>query len=134
MAADRIAVFCGALLGLGVLLIGATQNHDMHTMLSVADIRSYDTAIRYQMFQALALLALGALSGKLRYKLYRVVPYLWMLGALLFCGSIYLRVLAGVEGIGLVTPVGGALMILGWAVILVVSLQWLGKRKQGKTS
>lgn len=134
MSANRIAVVLGALLGLGVIVLGATQNHDMHAKFSLADIRSYDTAIRYQMFQAIALLALGALAHTLGSKLTRWVVYLWALGCVLFCGSIYLRVNAGVDGIGLLTPIGGALMILGWALMLLIGVLFVLRKPDTDSS
>ena len=133
MRAERFAAVGGAILGLSVVLIGASLTHDMHASFDLATIRSYDTAARYQMYHALGLLLLAALGGKLRSKLFRLIPYLWFLGVMLFSGPIYLNVFAGISSISLLTPIGGVLIIIGWALLIVAAISWAsGKPRKHK--
>jgi len=84
----------------------------------------FETAARYQMYHALGLLLLATLGGKLRSKLFRLIPYLWFVGVMLFSGPIYLNVFAGISSISLLTPVGGVLIIIGWALLIVAAISW----------
>ncbi|MFW5659357.1 MAG: DUF423 domain-containing protein, partial [Bacteroidota bacterium] len=113
MRAERFAALGGAILGLSVVLIGASLTHDMHAHYDLNTIRSYDTAARYQMYHALGLLIVAALGGKLRSKLFRIIPYLWFVGTVLFSVPIYLNVFAGIRSVGILTPIGGVLLIIG---------------------
>ncbi len=124
MRAERFAAVGGAILGLSVVLIGASLTHDMHATYELATIRSYDTAARYQMYHALGLLILAALGGKLRSKLFRIIPYLWFVGTVLFSVPIYLKTFAGIGSVGILTPIGGVLLIIGWALLIVAALSW----------
>ena len=101
------------LAGLGVAL-GAFGAHGLGDMLDSAERGWWQTAVQYQMWHALALVALGL--ARLRV---RAAGWLFAAGILLFSGSLYLMALTGMRALGMVTPAGGLLLIAGWA-----SLGW----------
>ena len=76
------------------------------------------TASRYQMWHALALLAVAWLSTTARYKLANIAGCLYVAGIVLFCGSLYLSVAAGWPDVTIAAPFGGVAFILGWLVLL----------------
>jgi len=110
-----------ALAALGVAL-GAFGAHGLKTTLSAESLGWWQTGVQYQMWHALALVALG-LAGRTEM---RLPARLLGAGALVFSGSLYLMALTGARWLGPVTPAGGLLMIAGWAL-----LAWRAARPAG---
>jgi uncharacterized membrane protein YgdD (TMEM256/DUF423 family) len=116
---DSRLLASGALLaGLGVAL-GAFGAHGLRDSLSPAALGWWQTAVDYQMWHAVALVALAA-SPLPRLRLPAA-----MLGAgvLIFSGTLYAMALTGARWLGAITPLGGSLMILGWLVIAFRALR-----------
>lgn len=118
----RLLVFCAALLGFTGVALGAFAAHGLKARLAAEQLTTLQTAVHYQMLHALALLAVALLA------LYRPQPLLhwaggfFLLGVLLFSGSLYLMVLAGWK-LGIVTPVGGVSFLLGWGCLAFSALK-----------
>lgn len=115
-----------AFLGAVAIIFGALGAHWLQSQLPAQQLASFNTAVRYQAWHALALLFLAAHQKQLPAS--RVVAWLWGLGTLLFSGSIYLlstRVLSGIEAnwLGPITPVGGLFLIAGWITLLILALK-----------
>lgn len=118
-AADRRIVAAGsALAGLGVVL-GAFGAHALKARLGAEALGWWQTAVQYQMWHALAVLALG-LS-----KMPASRPSAWLLGggASVFSGTLYAMALGAPRWLGAVTPIGGLLMIAGWALLAFRTLR-----------
>lgn len=110
---NRVLLFAGSLLaGLGVAL-GAFGAHGLRNVLGATELGWWNTAVQYQMWHAVGLLALAAA------RLPRAgwPAALLVLGTLVFSGSLYAMALTGWRTLGMVTPIGGTLMILGWALV-----------------
>jgi len=105
------AVF--ALLGVG---LGAFGAHALKAMLEQSEhLDAWRTAVFYQIIHAVVLLAL-ALSGRRQ----PLAWWCWLLGALLFSGSIYgLCLLESAPWLGPMTPLGGLLMMIGWLALII---------------
>jgi uncharacterized membrane protein YgdD (TMEM256/DUF423 family) len=103
----------GALLAATGVMLGAFGAHALRGTLGPAEAGWWQTAVEYQMWHALALVALA--GAPLR----RVAApaALIAVGTLLFSGSLYAMALTGVRTLGMVTPVGGILLILGWLLL-----------------
>lgn len=101
--------------GLLSIVMGAFSAHYLKSRLSEVAIHGLETAVLYQMFHTLALLALGLLIAK-----FPEEPFLkWaacsmMVGIVLFSGSLYLLSVSGLKIFGPVTPLGGLAFMLGW--------------------
>lgn len=95
---------------------GAFGAHALRTRLTPADLATFETAARYQMYHALALLAVGWLVERGHA---RAVAAGWcfLAGTLLFSGSLYLLTLCGIRWMGAVTPLGGVAFIAGWVTL-----------------
>lgn len=119
----RLWILVGALLcGLGVVS-GAFGAHALRSSLETADqLENWRTAVRYQVWHGLALVALAPslpVAGRGR----AVLP-LFVVGTLLFSGSIYGLALGGPGAIlGPITPLGGLALILGWASVAAAALR-----------
>lgn len=112
----------GAILGLLAVIFGAFGAHGLKESLAPEALNSFETGVRYQMYHALLML-LAAASFSLSQKALKALFYLLLSGILLFSGSIYLlttRPLTGIDisAIAWVTPIGGALLIAGWALLV----------------
>ena len=113
MSAARPVLAAGALLAGLAVAFGAFGAHALRGTLGPVELGWWQTAVQYQMWHALALVALGAaaLPGT------RLPASLLGGGTLLFSGSLYAMALTGERWLGAVTPAGGALMIAGWALL-----------------
>lgn len=100
----------GAILAALAVALGAFAAHGLKPRLDAAMLANFETGARYQMYAALALLALGTQPGQRR------APGFLLAGALVFSGSLYVLALSGVKVLGAVTPIGGALMIAGFVL------------------
>lgn len=107
-------VVAGAVLGAIGVVAGAFGAHGLKGRLDPDQLASFETAVRYQLVHALALLALGALQ-RTGVEGLGAAGWLMLVGTVLFSGSIYGLVLDGPRWLGPVTPLGGAALIAGWA-------------------
>jgi len=121
---NPMAALAALVAGIGVVL-GALGAHSLERSLSPEQLESFETGVRYQMFHALALLALSLTDRSGRF---RTVEMLWLAGIALFSGSIY--ALSSLElsptlrsVLGPTTPIGGLLLIAAW-LVLAVKLNW----------
>jgi uncharacterized membrane protein YgdD (TMEM256/DUF423 family) len=115
---DRLFFVLGsASAGIAVAL-GAFGAHALKAHLSPEMLAVYDTGVRYQMFHALALLAVAWAAA--RWPASTAITasgWLFVAGTLLFSGSLVALSLSGVRGLGAVTPIGGLAWLLGWAAL-----------------
>ncbi len=102
----------GALLAFLAVALGAFGTHTLRGLLEPGELATYETAVRYQMYHALGLIAIGALSQRMQ----RAANLLFI-GSLVFSGSLYLLVFSGFSWLGAIAPIGGALQLAGWALL-----------------
>lgn len=107
------ALLFGAVLAGSAVALGAFGAHALRGVLSAGDLTTFETGVRYQMYHALALLALSARAEQRR------GPAWLLAGTLVFSGSLYALVLSGVSALGAVTPIGGVLQLIGWAFVIL---------------
>lgn len=106
----------GAVAGGLAVAAGAFGAHALGDVLPAGRLATFETAVRYQMFHALALLVWQALLTRgTPPPAATLAAGLWTAGTLLFCGSLYALVGSGVGAWGAVAPVGGAALVAGWA-------------------
>lgn len=103
----------GAVLALLAVAFGAFGAHALKDMVTPERLQTFETAVRYQMYHALALLIMSVLP----LKNYRPA-WLILLGTIIFSGSLYLLVLLNIGIFGAITPIGGILQITGWAMLI----------------
>jgi uncharacterized membrane protein YgdD (TMEM256/DUF423 family) len=123
---SRTFLLLGALLaGLGVAA-GAFGAHALRARLAPNDLAIFETAVRYQMYHALALLAVAWVASQWPGPLPRAAGWLFMAGTVVFSGSLYTLVLTGQRWLGAVTPIGGVAMLAGWACLVLTALRMRG--------
>jgi len=103
-----------SLIGVLTIVLGAFGAHALQETLSVNELKSFETAVRYQMYHVIVLLFVNSFSGFIL-KDKNTISYLFFAGILFFSGSIY-AITLGVnpKSIWFITPLGGLFFILGW--------------------
>jgi len=114
----------GAISGFLAVAAGAFGAHALRGHLAPEALAAFETGARYQLAHAVALVAVG-LGGGARFAArdVRVVGASWVVGSVLFAGSLYALALTGVRAWGAVTPLGGLGFLLGWAWLAVAALR-----------
>ena len=102
--------------GLAVAL-GAFAAHALKARLDPQALATFEVGARYQMYHALALLAVGLLAERRPTRLLWVSGALFVTGTLLFSGSLYMLSLSVVAGFGENTPFGGVALLAGWITL-----------------
>jgi len=133
-AASRVNVWLltGALLGGLAVALGAFGAHGLESRLKEPDgsitaqaqrkIANWETASRYQMYHALAILGIGCLLIQRRSALLPAAAATMAAGTLIFSGCLYALVLTDQRFLGAIVPIGGILMLVGWVLLVVASL------------
>lgn len=125
--AQRILLVAALLGALGVVLgafgahwlEGAVKDWGLEADEQARRLATWEVAVRYQMYHALALLAVGILAVHKPTKSLAVAGVALTLGTLVFSGCLYVLVLSGIKILGAVVPLGGLGMIVGWLALAV---------------
>lgn len=118
MDARKTLAIAGALIALATVL-GAFGAHALKAHLSQDKLAVYDTAVRYHFIHALGLLAIGILLRSTNGELLRWSATLVLVGIILFSGSLYWLTFGAPRLVGVVTPLGGLALIVGWVIFAV---------------
>ena len=120
---DKTFFVIGALLaGLGVAL-GAFGAHGLKGTLSPDMLANFETGVRYQMYHALALLAVAWAITQWQKPLLETGGWLMVAGIVIFSGSLYVLSLTGLKWLGAITPIGGVALIAGWGCLVLAVLR-----------
>ena len=122
-------VIGAALAGLAVVL-GAFGAHGLKSVLSTQQLNTFEIGVRYQMYHSLALLLLPALSGYVSSKWANRAAFCFVIGTVLFSGSLYALAISGIKWFGPVTPLGGLFFIAGWTLLIIGLL--VGRSKENE--
>jgi uncharacterized membrane protein YgdD (TMEM256/DUF423 family) len=118
----------GALFGASAVVIGAFGAHALKTIFTAEQLVSFETGVKYQFYHAMVLLIISQSNAYLKSKLINLATLFFSLGTLLFSGSIYLLNILkaknqiGLSGLGIITPIGGLLLVTGWILIFFGAL------------
>lgn len=119
----RVFLSVGALFGFLAVAAGAFGAHALRGRLTADDLQIFETAVRYQMYHALALLAVGIFAGRWPSSAATAAGWFFVAGIIVFSGSLYLLLLSGSRWWGAVTPIGGTAFLAGWLLLLWASLR-----------
>ena len=120
---DKKIISTGAILGMIAIILGAFGAHALKKVLTIDELATFETGVKYQMYHALFLLFIGVMNG-LSQKAKKIIYNLVVLGIIFFSGSIYLLATNRLTPfdfkiIGFVTPIGGLLLISSWGTLLL---------------
>ncbi len=123
MDSSKSLLFGAAICGLAVAL-GAFGAHALQELLtSSGRTDTFETAVNYQFIHGLALIVVGAMSQKSTTQFWRWASLAFTLGVLFFSGSLYVISIAGITAFGMIAPIGGTAMILGWIFFFVAVIK-----------
>lgn len=119
----KSVLLIASVFGLLGVALGAFGAHALRPMLTASGrLDTFELAVRYQFYHALALLVCGLLMHYYDSRWLRYASFSWTAGVVLFSGSLYLLCFTGISGIAMITPFGGVMMIAGWAMLFVGTL------------
>jgi uncharacterized membrane protein YgdD (TMEM256/DUF423 family) len=116
----RLAAILGAL----AVGLGAFGAHGLKKYVPMEAVDTFDTGVRYQFYHVFALLATGILYKRFPLKRMIYAGYFFIIGIILFSGSLYLLTsisatqTVGMRGVGFITPFGGGFLIAGWLFLM----------------
>lgn len=122
----KFVLITASALGAFSVMIGAFGAHALQELLETKGrVGTFETAVQYQFYHTLALLAIGLLMFRVEDKLLDYAAISMIIGILIFCGSLYLLSVSGYRWLGMITPVGGLFFIAGWILLFFVSYRSL---------
>jgi uncharacterized membrane protein YgdD (TMEM256/DUF423 family) len=118
---DRLFLTIGALSGAIGVAAGAFGAHALRARLEPRQLEVFETAARYQMYHALALVAVAWAASRWPGPLATAAGWCFVAGTLLFSGSLYAMTFTGVRALGAITPIGGVAFMLGWVALALAA-------------
>ena len=109
----------GAISGSLVVIMGAFGAHALNEILDDYGKSIYNKAVLYHMFHSIAILILG-LINKIQPEIQlSMAGWSFVFGIILFSGSLYILAITGIKSLGMITPIGGILFIIGWVFLIL---------------
>jgi uncharacterized membrane protein YgdD (TMEM256/DUF423 family) len=121
VATTRAFLFLGSVFGFIAVALGAFGAHALKERLDPGMLAVFETGVRYEMYHALALLAVAWAAAQFPQSNFALSGWFFTAGIIIFSGSLYLLSITGTRWLGAVTPLGGLCFLVGWA-----SLAWQG--------
>jgi uncharacterized membrane protein YgdD (TMEM256/DUF423 family) len=118
---ERLFTTIGALSGAMGVAAGAFGAHALRARVEPRLLEVFETGARYQLYHALALLAVAWASSRWPGTFTTAAGWLFVAGTVLFSGSLYAMTLTGVRALGAITPLGGVAFIAGWVCLAVAA-------------
>ena len=115
----RMVIVAGALLGLTGVAAGAFGAHALRGRLDGARLAGFKTGSEYQLLHAVATVAVGVVAARWHSGWAATGGWLFVAGTVVFSGSLYALAWTGNRRLGAITPVGGALLLAGWACVAI---------------
>lgn len=107
----------GAIFGFLGVALGAFGAHSLRSVLSQEMVDVFETGVRYHMYHVVGVLAAGWGFAMIPHARFRQAGYAFLLGIVLFSGSLYALSVSEMRWLGVVTPIGGVLFLAGWGLL-----------------
>lgn len=121
---SRFFLLIAAASGFLAVMLGAFAAHALKSKLDSYALGIFQTGVTYQMYHALALFGVAVLWSLYPGKLLQWAGYSFIVGSLLFCGSLYWLAFGAPRWVGPITPLGGMGFLIGWLCLFITALQW----------
>lgn len=120
----RSFIILAGIFGFLAVALGAFGAHGLQKIVAPAQLTVWHTGVQYQMYHSLALLAIALLAtGRINPSIAQWAAWSFVIGILLFSGSLYAIVLFGVRNLGMITPIGGIFFLIGWVLLVISALK-----------
>ena len=123
MEKKNLWLIIGAFNAAFAVLAGAYGAHLLDGVVPGATLITFQKAVRYQMYHAFALVIVALLANNIQLKILNISGWLFLLGIILFSGSLYLIVFTGIQWIEFLTPIGGFAFTFGWLGLMYVGFK-----------
>ena len=122
----KLFITLASLSGMLAVAFGAFGAHALRSRLDEHTMSVFQTAVQYHFYHSLALLAVGVIAlSQPQTALLRSSGYLFLVGIVVFSGSLYLLSMSGLRWLGAITPLGGLAFIAGWGCLAAASWKML---------
>ena len=118
----KIGLLSGSIFASLSIIFGAFGAHALKDQLSEYSLSVYEKAVLYQMFHSLGILLLTAIGKNMDTLDFSYSIWCFIIGIILFSGSLYILAVTNIKWIGMITPIGGMLFIVGWFLVLYKAL------------
>ena len=118
-----------AILGASAVAVGAFGAHALKDVLDAYSSEIYQKASAYHFYHSLALLGVGILANNFPNKHLQRSAVMFVIGILLFSGSLYTLAITGVKSLGMITPFGGLALMAGWVLLALGVRQQVRRRE-----
>lgn len=116
---DRFLLLAGGASAFLAVALGAFAAHGLKATLPADLLATFEVGVRYQMYHALGLIGVGCLYARHPSRLLAASGMLFLLGTMLFSGSLYVLATTGLRALGVVTPFGGVAFLFGWVCFML---------------
>ena len=123
MSTSRVLIMAGGILGLLGVVAGAMGVHTLRDVLDAKALNTFETGVRFQIYHALALLAVGSLAGRWKTGFVKLSGVLFTAGVVLFSGSLYILAITGIGVFGAIAPLGGLSLMAAWTSLIVGAIR-----------
>ena len=115
----KLFLLLASINGFLAVSIGAFAAHSLRDRLAAADLlTTFQTGVQYHMYHALAMFGVAILSMQFPTSVtLKTSGYMFMLGIILFSGSLYILALSGIRWLGAITPIGGVAFLIAWGAL-----------------
>lgn len=120
---QRFLLSSGAISGFLAVCLGAFAAHGLKSQISAEALAIWQTGVQYQMYHAIVLLAVGVLYQQQTVKALKIAGLAFIIGSLLFSGSLYALALGAPRQLGIITPLGGTGFLVGWVTLFYHTLR-----------
>jgi len=117
---SKLIIIIGSISGAISVILGAFGAHALKDSLTASNrLETYETAVKYQMYHSLALILLGILMLHFQHKFLNYASYSFIIGIIIFSGSLYALCASGISKLGAITPIGGLFLIVAWVLLAI---------------
>ena len=116
---NKTFLLVGALFSFLGVAFGAFGAHSLRGRLSPEMLAVFETGVRYQMYHALAILLVGLMMSPMGGWAIHTAGWAFVIGIVVFSGSLYLLALTGTTMFGAITPIGGLAFLVGWGCLIL---------------
>lgn len=122
-AMTNLFLSLAAVSGFLAVAIGAFGAHGLESVLNADSMRTYQTGVQYHFYHTMALLGVGLLAMQIEpSRLLTIAGWAFVVGIVLFSGSLYILSISGIRWLGAITPLGGLAFLIGWGCLFWLAL------------
>lgn len=122
----KIFIIIGAINAMMSVGLGAFGAHALEGKIEPRYLDVWQTAVSYQMFHSLGIIAIGIISGNVPASaLLTWSGWIMTVGIIIFSGSLYILSTSGIKILGAITPIGGVAFIVSWLLLIIFAVKYL---------